>query len=256
MNLYLDETVSLRYSNILQKIRVMSEDWVSRNLFCPSCNRINLSVFPNNNPIGDFYCTKCTEEFELKSTNGNFGSKVVDGTYSKMISRITSNQNPNFLFLSYNSNYLVNNLFLIPKHFLIPEIIEKRKPLSPSARRAGWIGCNILLSELPQIGRISIIKNATFIDQNIVNLQWQKAFEIRKQKNSAKGWLFEILKKIEKLNKSVFSLYDVYEYEMELMKTYPENKNIRPKIRQQLQKLRDLGYIEFLGSGKYFYKIT
>jgi type II restriction enzyme len=232
----------------------MSEDWVSRYLFCPSCNSINLSVFPNNNPIGDFYCSNCTEEFELKCTKRTFGSKVVDGAYSKMISRISSNQNPNFLFLSYDSDYLVNNLFLIPKHFLIPEIIEKRNPLNDSARRAGWIGCNILLSELPKIGRISIIKNATLIDQNIVNLQWQKAFEIRKQKNSAKGWLFEILKKIEKLNRDVFFLDDVYGFELELKKIYPENRNIKPKIRQQLQKLRDLGYIEFLGSGKYLYK--
>ncbi len=32
---------------------------------------------------------------------------------------------------------------------------------------------------------------------------------------------------------------------------YPNNKNVRPKIRQQLQVLRDLGLIEFEGQGKY-----
>jgi len=26
----------------------------------------------------------------------------------------------------------------------VPEIIERRKPLAITARRAGWIGCNIL----------------------------------------------------------------------------------------------------------------
>jgi len=30
-----------------------------------------------------------------------------------------------------------------------------------------------------------------------------------------------------------------------------ENKNIEAKIRQQLQFLRDKGFIEFLGRGKY-----
>lgn len=174
MNLYLDKTVSLGYSSIPQKIRVMSEDWVSKYLFCPSCNAIKLSTFPNNTPVGDFYCSKCAEEFELKSKNGVFGSRIVDGAYDKMISRISSNQNPNFLFLSYNKDYLVSNLFLIPKHFFIPEIIEKRKPLNPSARRGGWIGCNIILSALPQIGRISIIRNSTLIDQKTINVQWQK----------------------------------------------------------------------------------
>jgi len=29
------------------------------------------------------------------------------------------------------------------------------------------------------------------------------------------------------------------------------NHNIRPKIRQQLQILRDLGFLEFLGDGSY-----
>ena len=254
MNLFFDKTVSLDYSSNSQKIRVMSEDWTSKYLYCPSCNAINLSIFPNNTPVGDFYCSQCTEEYELKSKKGAFGSRIVDGAYEKMISRISSNQNPNFLFLSYDKDFLVNNLFLIPKHFFIPEIIERRKPLNPTARRAGWIGCNIILSALPQIGRISIIRNSKFIDQNTVNLQWQKAFKIRKAKNATKGWLFEILNKIEKLNKDFFSLNDIYDFEMELREKYPENNNIKPKIRQQLQKLRDLGYIKFLGDGKYFYE--
>lgn len=241
MDLLFDKTVAQNYASISQKVRVMSENWVSNNLFCPSCDSTNLLIFPNNNPIGDFYCASCLEEFELKSTNGHFGLKVVDGAYNQMIRRISSNQNPNFLFLSYTSEFFVNNLFLIPKHFLIPDIIEKRKPLNSTARRAGWVGCNILLSELPQLGRISIIKDTTIIDQKIVNHNWQKAFEISKQKNSAKGWLFEVLKIIEKINKEVFFLEDVYEFETELLKIYPENRNIRPKIRQQLQKLRDLG---------------
>ncbi len=32
---------------------------------------------------------------------------------------------------------------------------------------------------------------------------------------------------------------------------YPNNKNVRPKLRQQLQRLRDLGLIEFLGNATY-----
>ena len=36
-----------------------------------------------------------------------------------------------------------------------------------------------------------------------------------------------------------------------LQKKYPWNHNIRPKIRQQLQVLRDRGLISFLGNGQY-----
>ena len=32
---------------------------------------------------------------------------------------------------------------------------------------------------------------------------------------------------------------------------YPANHNVRPKIRQQLQVLRDRGWLEFVGRGRY-----
>jgi type II restriction enzyme len=36
-----------------------------------------------------------------------------------------------------------------------------------------------------------------------------------------------------------------------LQKLHPANRHVRDKIRQQLQVLRDLGLIEFLGRGGY-----
>jgi len=71
-----------------------------------------------------------------------------------MIERLQSDSNPNFFFLNYDKNSLdAINFIVIPKYFFIPEIIEKRKPLSQTARRAGWVGCNIL-----SIVSISLIK--------------------------------------------------------------------------------------------------
>jgi len=50
------------------------------------------------------------------------------------------------LLLNYDlARLAVSNVFVVPKHFFVREIIEERKPLAPTARRAGWIGCNILL---------------------------------------------------------------------------------------------------------------
>jgi type II restriction enzyme len=56
---------------------------------------------------------------------------------------------------------------------------------------------------------------------------------------------------VESLNKSDFSLNEIYDFEKDLEILHPENKNIKPKIRQQLQFLRDKGYLEFLEKGKY-----
>ena len=53
------------------------------------------------------------------------------------------------------------------------------------------------------------------------------------------------------LGKHSFSLQEVYRHESDLRAAHPNNLNIRPKIRQQLQALRDLGLIEFNGRGGY-----
>jgi hypothetical protein len=36
-----------------------------------------------------------------------------------------------------------------------------------------------------------------------------------------------------------------------LAKRHPQNRHVQPKIRQQLQELRDMGLVEFPGGGDY-----
>jgi len=48
-----------------------------------------------------------------------------------------------------------------------------------------------------------------------------------------------------------FVLPDVYAFALRLQRLHPENRHVRDKLRQQLQVLRDLGLIEFLGRGRY-----
>jgi type II restriction enzyme len=67
----------------------------------------------------------------------------------------------------------------------------------------------------------------------------------------AKGWLVHVMRCIERLGKSYFSLDEVYGFETELSAAYPGNRHVRPKIRQKLQVLRDNGYLDFLGRGNY-----
>ena len=104
------------------------------HIFCPNCGS-NLSAHINNQPVADFFCNQCNEDYELKSGK-KIGLKIVDGAYFTMIERLSSNKNPNFFFLNYTENFQINNFIVIPKHFFIPEIIEKRKPLGVNAQRA------------------------------------------------------------------------------------------------------------------------
>lgn len=48
-----------------------------------------------------------------------------------------------------------------------------------------------------------------------------------------------------------FTLESVYRSENILEFLHPDNNNIKSKIRQQLQILRDYGIIQFIGRGKY-----
>ncbi len=159
MKTIFDTTIAEQYKSASQKIRVLTEAWVDDEVFCPACGT-NISNYENNRPVADFYCPNCGEEYELKSKKEAMGKKIVDGAYSTMIQRLQSRNNPNFFFLNYNPvKFEIQNFIVIPKHFFTPEIIEKRKPLSPTARRAGWTGCNILLEGIPQSGKIFYIKN-------------------------------------------------------------------------------------------------
>lgn len=240
------------YSNPTQQIRVMTESWVGKSIFCPNCGG-GLSRFENNAPVADFYCGHCSEEYELKSKNGEMGKKIVDGAYSTMIERLQSANNPNFFFLTYDKFTLeIRNFLTIPKYFFVPAIIEKRKALSPTARRAGWVGCNIEVSNIPEIGKIFFVQNGVRKSKDEVLEKWSKTDFVRGTQNiEAKGWLLDVLLCVEKIKKNEFSLDDVYAFEGILKAKHPSNNNVQAKIRQQLQFLRDKGVLDFVGRGQY-----
>jgi type II restriction enzyme len=132
-----------------------------------------------------------------------------------------------------------------------PSIIEKRKALSSTAWRSGWIGSNILIGRLPLDARIQIIEDGTPIDKNTVREDWEQFLFLKNQSMQSRGWMADVLASVRKLDKEIFALAEAYFFEDELARLHPRNKHIRPKIRQQLQVLRDHGIIEFLGKGRY-----
>jgi len=252
MQLRFNKTLAMRYKSQSQAIRVMTESWVKNEIFCPNCSS-TLYEYPNNNPVGDFYCKCCSEDYELKSKRDSIGNKIVNGAYETMIERLQSETNPNFFILNYSVNTSeVINFVVIPKHFFVPEIIEKRKPLAPKAIRAGWVGCNIILKSIPQTGKIFFVHNKQIEPKEQVLANWKKTLFLREEKEiSTKGWLLDVMRCVDKIGKREFMLDEVYVFENELSRLHPENKHIRDKIRQQLQFLRDKGYLNFASRGYY-----
>ena len=156
MDLRFNQNLALRYHSGSQISRVLTEDWMERNMFCPVCGAPVLGHYEANRPVADFFCDDCKSDFELKSKESKtavIGHKIADGAYGTMIERITSLRNPHLFVMTY-ANWTVNNLLIIPKFFFVPDIIEKRKPLADTARRAGWTGCNIEIGSIPESGTI------------------------------------------------------------------------------------------------------
>lgn len=251
MNLKFNSDLADGYKSNSQKIRVMSEEWLAQNMFCPSCGNIRLVKLPNNLPVADLNCVNCGEIYELKSRCGKVGGKIADGAYSTMIERITGDCNPDLFIMEYSRDWQVVNLTLIPRFFFTPSIIEKRKPLSAGARRGGWVGCNILYSEIPDQGKIVIIKDQAVAEMGSVVENYARVKRIRTVDIENRGWLLDVLSCVNAIPDSDFSLQEVYTFTDILQAKHLANHNIEAKIRQQLQILRDAGFIEFLGRGRY-----
>lgn len=235
-----------------QAARIDTEAWAGANMFCPSCACPSLSPYPPNRPVADFFCAKCDEQYELKSQSRAFGRKVADGAYASKMERLTSDTSPNLILLRYDpAQRRVEEVKIVPKFFFAPHTIEKRKPLAPTARRAGWVGSNILLDKIPASGKVPVIERGLVRDRDEVLREWNSLKFIERRLGEARGWLLEVLRCVDRIGRTEFDLGDVYSFENEFATLFPSNSNVRPKIRQQLQRLRDAGHIQFLGRGRY-----
>ena len=173
-----------------------------------NCDCLRLIRFANNSRAADLYCTDCSEQYELKSAQRPFGRMVGDGAYSAMIQRVSEATGPNLLLLRYDaSSLMVGDLFVVPRHFLAPGMIRARKPLSQQARRAGWVGCNIVLGDVPQAGRIYLVRAGTVIAPHDVRVAWRRTLFLREaMRADARGWLLSVIGCIEATGARSFTL--------------------------------------------------
>ena len=66
-----------------------------------------------------------------------------------------------------------------------------------------------------------------------------------------RGWTVDVLNVVRGIGRRDFTLAEIYAHEAARARLHPDNLHVRYKIRQQLQVLRDLGFLEFLGGGSY-----
>lgn len=96
-----------------------------------------------------------------------------------------------------------------------------------------------------------MIQNSRILDRQNVIQNYDRIKQLRTKSIDSRGWLLDVLSCINDIQKTEFTLIDVYGYVEVLQKKHINNNNVEAKIRQQLQFLRDKGFIEFLGKGQY-----
>jgi type II restriction enzyme len=230
---------------------MISEDWITRHGYCLRCDSDKLTPTPANTRTQDFFCEACRHGYELKSKRGVFTNKVLDGAYSAMMRTIREGNTPTFLLLEYSVTWCIQGLRAIHHSLITEASIEARKPLAASARRAGWIGCNIVLPAIAIQGQIPIVNDGIMHAKQASREAFARLEGLSSLTPKNRSWAATILNLLQRLPHRQFSLVDMYRFEAELQLIFPKNGNIRPKIRQQLQFLRDEGLIRFCGGGRY-----
>lgn len=241
-----------QYKSPQQRIRAVTEEWGESNLYCANCNSNYLQRLKANSPAIDFDCPNCNAPFQLKGRKDPIGGILADAAYEKMKEAILTGRTPNLLALHYDaSTWRVKDLILIPHFAFSLAAVKKRPPLSAKAVRHGWVGCNIILSNIPEDARIPIISNGVISEPSTVRRKYRRLRPLAEMTVERRGWTLDVLNAVRTLNKREFSLPEAYTLEHRLSQLHPHNHHIRPKIRQQLQILRDLGLLNFLGDGSY-----
>jgi type II restriction enzyme len=245
MNLAMPAKLALGYNSTSQQARVVTQAWARENLYCGNCASPRLDATREGAEANDLSCPTCAVRYELKSMGSPIGHKVLDSGFDAMMRAIRAGRTPSFVLLQYERPaWVARNLLLIPS-FAFPEsAIERRNPLRATARRHGHVLCNILLRYIPNDFKIPVVANGVVIPEVEVRLRHSRARHLVEGLTaSQRGWTLDVLRVVQSLNKREFTNADMYAFERHFEELHPDNRHVRDKIRQQLQVLRDRGFL-------------
>jgi type II restriction enzyme len=240
-------------------------------------------------PASDYKCPSCEFWFQLKSQKSRTGESITDGAYAAMMNAIRHDELPSFYFMQYDlASWSVRNLLLVPSFAFPPSAIIKRPPLSRTARRAGWVGCNFDLNRVPAEARIPVVTTiaspphrpgfschsslatrhtrTVIVPPEEVREKFKRVKPLKDIPITQRGWTLDVLNVVAAVcdrrkreqpaahraplqDWKEFTTADAYAFSRELENLHPDNQHVRDKIRQQLQVLRDAGLLLHIERG-------
>lgn len=229
-----------------QATKMLTEHWTANNIFCPSCWSALLQ-HATNKPCNDLFCRNCNENFELKASRWKLSTTIQAWAYDASIQAL--NEGPiNLFVLKYSDDFTITNFLVVPKYFFTQDIIEKRNEAKVKQKNWNirlWTWGVIRFDRIPESWKIHYISNGTYKTRTEILNAWKWIKFLEEENDKWKGWIFEIMRCIELMWKVEFTPIELYnKFSDMLIKQYPQNNNIAAKIRQQLQDLERVGYIE------------
>jgi type II restriction enzyme len=226
--------------------RGVVETWGEHNLYCPNCASPKLAQPASDTSDDDLACPDCRLAFQLKGQKTRLGATIADGSYETMLHTVSSDNVPGYYFMHYDvATWTVRDVLLVPGFAIPPSAVEKKK---------GSKSCSLVLNRIPLDARIPIvttIKASRVGDTECIMISRMEEVraKFRRVKPLAdipakqRALALDILSVIRRLKKTDFTSADLQPFERELKKLHPGNRQMRDKIRQQLQVLRDMGFL-------------
>ncbi len=166
----IDMTVATRFVSAAQATRVALETWASFNLYCLDCAADALDPLPTNTPVADFKCFVCERTYQLKTKDGRFGLRITGAAYHPTIDAIRRGEMPEHIFVEFDRRFnTVVFVDAVPGRLITEDRVIPRKRLAATARRAGWQGCNIVISDLPSVRMVA----PAGIERSKVREEWK-----------------------------------------------------------------------------------
>lgn len=136
------------------------EYYIMNNIKCIRCNESNFEKCKTNEQSKDLICISCNQKFQIKaksSTQKQVNNiktknlfKTLGGEYSTTLKHI--DEQIDYLIILYEKlSYKIISILYINHENINSKCIIPRKPLSITARRAGWQGCHIIFDNIQTI---------------------------------------------------------------------------------------------------------
>ena len=136
-----------------QKLGDFGEKMVVKNCHCPKCKKAKtLKRLPKNFKCADVVCDFCGYLGQVKAKNVNdineVPNQIIGAAWKPQQERMNAGiYFPLFIVLVCESEF---SIFYLSADLQMPSMFKPRKPLSPTAKRAGWQGFSYNLTEITE----------------------------------------------------------------------------------------------------------